>query len=136
MKSRCFNPSDQHYPYYGAKGIKVCKRWLKFENFLKDMGIPPTPRHSLDRIDNSGNYCKKNCRWATAKEQNRNQTTNHLITYKGRTQCLAAWAEEYGIGWHLLWDRMHRSHPPMSFEEAINYPMGHRRKRGKYKKKC
>ena len=71
MVYRC-NPekADQH-PRYGGRGIKVCKRWYKFENFLKDMGERPEGL-SLDRIDNDGNYTPKNCRWATAIEQRNN----------------------------------------------------------------
>lgn len=72
MKNRCFNPNHKQWRYYGGRGITVCKRWLKFENFYKDMGDPP-PGLSLDRIDNDGNYTPKNCRWATRLEQTHNR---------------------------------------------------------------
>lgn len=69
MKRRCNDPNNAGYVYYGARGIKVCDRWLVFENFIADMGLRTSPKHSLDRVDNDGNYEPSNCRWATAKEQ-------------------------------------------------------------------
>jgi len=102
MIQRCTNPNHKDYHNYGGRGIKVSKRWVKFENFLEDMGEPPTDKHTLDRISNDGNYCKSNCRWATRKEQSRNTRRNRLITYKGKTQCLIEWAEELGINYSTL----------------------------------
>ncbi len=66
--ARCTNPKSTAYRYYGGRGIKVCRRWLKFENFLADMGLRP-PNLTIDRINNDGNYCKSNCRWATRAQQ-------------------------------------------------------------------
>lgn len=70
---RCTNPKDESYENYGGRGIKVCDRWLDFKNFLEDMGERPTPKHSIDRIDNDGDYEPSNCKWSTRSEQNRNQ---------------------------------------------------------------
>ena len=72
MRKRCSNPNNPRFRHYGGRGIKVCERWLVFENFLLDMGRC-SPGLSIDRIDNNGNYEPGNCRWATASEQNRNK---------------------------------------------------------------
>jgi hypothetical protein len=71
---RCENPKNPGFKHYGGRGITVCERWrLSFLDFLADMGPRPSPQHSLDRINNDGNYEPGNCRWATAAEQRRNQ---------------------------------------------------------------
>lgn len=72
MRQRVNNKNHEHYPYYGGRGIKICKRWEKFANFLADMG--PRPKgHTLDRKDTNGNYEPKNCKWSTWKEQQNNR---------------------------------------------------------------
>ncbi|HYE77550.1 MAG TPA: hypothetical protein VEI97_06165 [bacterium] len=100
MRRRCSDPNYNRYADYGGRGIRVCRRWLGpegFANFLADMGKRPSPAHKLDRIDNEGDYTPQNCRWATAKEQQRNMRSNHLVTYGGETRCLSEWAEVLGV---------------------------------------
>lgn len=80
MRRRCYVKSDHAYSSYGGRGISVCERWREnFANFLADMGERPSLKHSLDRIDNNGNYEKSNCRWATFSEQCRNRRNNQLV---------------------------------------------------------
>lgn len=70
MKQRCHNPRNPRFPRYGGRGISVCERWRNsFAAFAEDMGPKPTPKHSVDRINNDGNYEPSNCRWATSREQ-------------------------------------------------------------------
>lgn len=77
---RCNNKNDKDYRNYGARGIKVCKRWSdNFYDFVRDMGLKPSTAHSLDRYpDNDGNYDPSNCRWATIVQQNRNRSCSKI----------------------------------------------------------
>ncbi len=127
-KWRCLNPAHRSFANYGGRGIKICKRWLKFENFLKDMGNPPTKRHSLDRFpDNNGDYKPGNCRWATTREQHRNMRTNRLLTFRGETMCLTAWSERLGIKRNTIRSRL--DYQKLSIAEALTMPLAHQGKR-------
>lgn len=98
MKVRCFQSKHPSYQRYGARGITVCDRWKdSFANFYADMGKRPSKNHSLDRIDNNGNYTPENCRWATREEQMRNTRHSTLLTYRGQTKTMAEWAEITGL---------------------------------------
>lgn len=98
MKSRCYNPNDQRYKTYGARGIKVCKRWLNsFENFLSDMGRRPTPDHSLDRKNNNKDYKPSNCRWSTDDVQSKNKSNNRWFSHAGKKMILKDWATYFRV---------------------------------------
>lgn len=93
IKYRCSNPKHPSYRYYGGRGIKVCERWMSFENFFADMGHKPEGR-TLDRINVEGDYEPGNCRWSTSAEQARNRRNTRLYTYAGKTMCLKDWIAE------------------------------------------
>lgn len=97
MLYRCQNPRARMWKRYGGRGITVCERWQKFENFYADMGEPPTPAHSLDRVNNDGNYEPGNVRWTTMDVQGANRSNSVLITHEGRTLTLAGWARALGL---------------------------------------
>ena len=95
MLDRCKHDRQGHW---GRRGIRVCKEWRdSFEAFYRDMGEPPSVRHSIERKNNNGNYEPLNCVWATRKEQARNTTRNTRLTYKGRTATIAEWSEITGL---------------------------------------
>jgi len=107
MMKRC-----ESYPTYISKGISVCDRWMhSFENFFADMGVRPSKDHSIDRIDNNGNYEPSNCRWATHKEQNRNYSRNRIITYMGKSMCVTEWAESFNMDRHRIYQRLNKGWP-------------------------
>lgn len=96
MKDRCLNLNSHAFEDYGARGIKICDRWMKFENFLADMGDKPTGT-SIDRIDVNGNYEPGNCRWATAQVQGANTRRARIIELKGESRCISDWARRTGL---------------------------------------
>lgn len=120
MSQRCTNPNNPRYKDYGGRGIKVCDRWRTFEGFFADMGKKPSPQHSIDRIDNDGDYCPENCRWATIKQQANNKRSNRIVSAFGKQQTLAEWADEMGLSWDALWSRLKRKWP---LEKALLHPM-------------
>lgn len=107
IKTRCTNPKSQYWNTYGGRGITICDRWLhSFENFLLDMGEIPFGGAQIDRIDNDVNYSPDNCRWVTNKENQRNKSNNHLITYNGETLTLAEWSDRTGVPYKTLHNRI------------------------------
>jgi len=128
MIQRCTNENDPSYHKYGGRGIRVCDRWRwSFGDFYADMGPRPTPQHSIERINNNGNYKPSNCRWATKKEQARNRRSSRLITVGGVRMTLAEAAEKHGLTIRQLWSRLKLG---WSLDRALSAPlkvMGHRR---------
>ena len=112
MRSRCELPGTVNYRDYGARGIRVCERWKLFENFLEDMGDKPTPKHTLDRIDNDGDYCPENCRWVTREENGRNKRNNRLVEVDGEVKPLVVWCEKFQIPYHRALGRLNRGKTP------------------------
>lgn len=93
MVTRCTNANDKSYVGYGDRGIKICARWLQsFEAFYRDVGPRPSPKHSIERRDNDGDYEPGNCYWATILEQSNNRRDNRRIAYCGRVLTIAQWA--------------------------------------------
>jgi CDGSH-type Zn-finger protein len=115
MIARCGKSTHKAYKNYGARGIVVSDEWKDFANFFEDMGKRPSLKHTLDRIDNSKNYCKENCRWATWNEQARNKRTNNNITFKGKTMCITDWAKTLNLTPASLYKRLKK----WDFEKAM-----------------
>lgn len=107
MIQRCHNPNSRGFKDYGAKGIKVCKRWRLFANFFVDMGTRPSPKHSIERVKNKKGYSPENCRWATRVEQHRNRSDNHRLRIDGETITIAEWSERTGIPASVISKRIH-----------------------------
>lgn len=119
---RCLNPNDAGFHHYGGRGIKVCKRWLRFENFFADMGKRPSPKHTIDRINNNGDYKLSNCRWATMKEQMNNTRGNRILTFNGKSQNTTQWANELGfISAHAITCRLTQLN--WTVERALTTPV-------------
>ena len=133
IKKRCYNPRSLAFRYYGARGIVLCQGWQSPIRFLSDIGPRPSKRHSIERLDNEGNYscgkcpeCKRrkwlaNCVWATPRVQSRNNRRNHIITFRGKSRLLTDWAKRIHIGYRTLYARLKRG---WSVEDAITRPLG------------
>ena len=122
MKVRCLNPNYSRYADYGGRGIKICKRWMQFSNFLSDMGIRPDGT-TLDRINVNAGYMPSNCRWATRKTQQNNMTTTFKVRFKGKMLPIHEVAEILGKKAHTLYVRIRRG---WSTQDALNRPIRRR----------
>lgn len=107
LRSRCKNPKEPAFPKYGGRGITVCEAWdQSFEQFLADVGQRPSPKHTIDRIDNDRGYEPGNVRWSTRKEQNRNRRDNRYLCVDGQRRTLAEWSEITGLHVTVISDRL------------------------------
>lgn len=120
MRQRCSNPNDKNYNRYGGRGIRVCESWDSFESFLRDMGPKPSARHSIDRLNNDGNYEPSNCAWRTQFEQCQNTSQAHLHVVDGVTASISGHAKLAGIKWSTV---HHRLRYGWTLEEALKTPV-------------
>lgn len=121
MKARTENKKNPAFPQYGGRGIKLCEEWQEFENFriwALDNGY--ADGLSIDRIDNDGDYCPQNCRWADIETQANNKRTSRKIEYNGEIKTVNQWAKEFGINRGTLTSRLNRG---MTITEAIETPI-------------
>lgn len=126
MKSRCYRDSPVNHRYKEA-GIVVCERWLNgadglsgYKTFSKDMGDPPSDKHTLERINNNGNYEPSNCRWADRKVQGNNTIRNRWIDFNGERKTMAQWGEATGLGAQNIENRLKMK---WSIERALTTPV-------------
>lgn len=118
MKCRCNNPNATSFKNHGARGISICEKWNNsFEEFYKDMGKRPSPSHSIDRIDNNGNYEPVNCRWATPAQQTRNTRLTVFATLNGITKPATDWCSELGFNRETVQYRLRNG---WTAEEALS----------------
>lgn len=117
---RCNNPKSTSYERYGARGITICKEWMKFETF-RDWALSNgySDELTIDRKDVNGNYCPENCKWSTTKEQSLNKRNSRKFTYDGKTMTMSEWAKEIGISSSSLFGRLKRG---WSIEKALSTP--------------
>jgi len=128
MNQRCLNPNNSAYRNYGGRGVTVCKRWRKFENFLEDMGPRPSRAYSLERVKNELGYSKSNCVWATKAQQVRNMRRNVWVTAFRKTQCLVDWSRELRMSYMTLKHRIQVQ--GMTPEQAMTLPSQTGRRQG------
>ncbi len=122
MQDRCYNENLESFALWGGRGIKVCDRWTDqngFENFLSDMGDKPSRHHSIDRIDNDGNYEPSNCRWATKKEQAENRRPTRFLDFNGIRLSISGWSERLGVHRDMIVGRLKLG---WSIEDALTKP--------------
>lgn len=105
MISRCTRPANKSYANYGGRGIRVCKRWLRFENFIADVGLRPSSEYSLERRDNDLGYTPSNCYWATRSEQQKNRRDTRRYSDGVFTGTLVECADYLGISKALAYWR-------------------------------
>jgi hypothetical protein len=123
MLHRCYNTENAMYHRYGGRGIAVCDRWLGDQgpaNFLADMGEKPSPQHTIERINNDGDYSLDNCRWATRAEQADNRCTTKHVAVEGRALSQSAWDRSLGNGLNIVGDRIRRG---WTHDEAVTTPV-------------
>lgn len=117
--TRTSNRNHHSFHAYGGRGISVCERWHKFENFRDDMGETFETHLEIERIDVGGDYSPENCKWATKAEQGLNQRTNHRIKWNGKILPLTEWSRIIGVNASTLWYRLRRG---WTVDRALSTP--------------
>ena len=124
MIARCVNSRAASYPDYGGRGIAVCERWRgDFAAFLEDMGRKPSPDHSIDRINNDGNYEPSNCKWSTRSEQQRNRRSTATLTIGEHRRPVVEWSEITGLTPKAIQNRIASGWPA---EKILSVPSDRR----------
>ena len=121
MIRRCKIQSATGYQNYGGRGIKISIRWFRYLNFLKDMGPLPSPKHSIERIDNDRGYFPNNCRWAIKADQARNTRRTKLHFYKNKQMTLPEIAQLEGVNFQSLRWKVLRSKYKTNISEAVQW---------------
>jgi hypothetical protein len=130
MFRRCYYVDDPSYPHYGGRGIRVCRRWNSLDTFCLDVGPRPSPKHSLDRKDNDGDYSPRNCRWATVQEQVVNRRVTRWLEHQGHRLTLTAWAAQAGLSVNTVRSRLRRGWSPQQIlDTPSDRPSGNGRVR-------
>ncbi len=128
IKNRCYNPNNPFYKHYGGRGIGMCERWRdSFESFLEDVGPAPSGQHSIDRVDNDGDYEPGNVRWADRMTQAGNKSNRRVFTYQGESKTLPEWARSLGISRNTLLSRIYLYQWPV--DRALSEPVQMHRKK-------
>ena len=113
MRNRCHSETSRDFPRYGGRGIRVCDEWRNdYVAFRAYVGPRPSPRHSIDRINNNGNYEPGNVRWAIKLEQTRNRRNARNVTAFGLTLPLGVWAKAAGQRYQQVWARLRKGEKP------------------------
>lgn len=120
MVQRCTNEKNKGFHNYGGRGITVCDRWLKFENFYADMGPKPEGM-SIERRDNDAGYSPENCCWIPRGSQNRNRRISRMITANGSEKCITEWARKLGVSHATIIARINNGWPE---DKAVTLPKG------------
>lgn len=121
MRLRCLEPNNPAYASYGGRGITVCDRWKDSPAaFIEDMGLKPSPKHELDRIDNDRGYEPGNCRWVTRAANDRNRRSNRYLTFRGQRLALAEWCERLNLPRDTVRKRIEAG---WSIERALTTPV-------------
>jgi hypothetical protein len=121
IRERCCNPGQEMFHHYGGRGILMCERWKNsFQEFFKDMGFRPTPKHTIERKNNNSGYNKNNCIWATRKAQQNNRRNNLMFHWKGKCMTLAQICDLENLKYSHIRNRIQVF--GYSIEEAVHTP--------------